>query len=204
MTTSDERLQELRRLAHAADVEPITDPEELARQSIRTLVADMGVLVPPDMPEIDVRLHGPGLPAHDIPVREATAILASLQETIASIGQVLSSHAATSSGPINSQVLKATELRLSPLIRMGSVIFHLTGPGEGILGGEVPELTGTDTLVDSAVRELFSLVAHSEAGELQTGALAGELRRFGPRDQIPPDDRDKRVLLAIPREKSQG
>ena len=182
MTTPDERLEELRALALAADIEPISDPEELARQSIRAHLEDIGGLVPPDLPEVDVRLHGPGVPAHDIPVREATAILTSLQETVASIGQALSQNRITSSGPINAQILKSTELRMSPILRPGSVIFHLTGPGERISGGEAAVLTGTDTLVDAAMRELFLLVAQSEDTRLETARrLAQDLRRFGPR-----------------------
>jgi hypothetical protein len=182
VTTSAERLEELRQRALEADVEPISDPEELARQSIRAHVEAVAGTVPPDLPEVDIHLHGPGVPGHDIPVREATGILTSLQETIASIGQVLS-HRTTASGPINTQVLKSTELRMSPLPRPGSIVFHLTGPGEGISGDEAPTLTSNDTLVDSAMRELFTLVARSaNADEPETaGSLARELRRFGPR-----------------------
>jgi hypothetical protein len=166
----------------AADVEPIGDPQELTRQSIRAHLGSLGGVIPPDLPEVDIRLHGPGVPAHDIPVREATGILTSLQETVASIGQVLS-HRPTASGPINAQVLKSTELRLFPTPLPGSVIFHLTGPGEDITGAEAEALTGNETLVDAAMRELFALVAQSEkVDQLETaGSLARDLRRFGPR-----------------------
>jgi hypothetical protein len=183
VTTPDERLEELRALALAADVQPISDPRELARRSIRAHLQEVGGLIRPDLPEVDIRLHGPGVPAHDIPVREATAILTSLQETVSSIGQVLSHSKITSSGPINSQVLRATELRMTPELLPGSVVFHLTGPGEQISGDEVAVFTGTDTLVDAAMRELFTLVAQSEdTAALETaGQLARELRRFGPR-----------------------
>lgn len=182
MTTPAKRLQTLRERAMAADIEPITDPQELARQSIRAHMESLGGATPPDLPEVDIRLHGPGVPAHDIPVREATGILTSLQETVASIGQVLS-HRPTASGPINAQVLKSTELRLFPTPLPGSVIFHLTGPGEEITGAEAEALTGNETLVDAAMRELFTLVAQSErVDQLETaGSLARDLRRFGPR-----------------------
>lgn len=57
------------------------------------------------------------------------------------------------------------------------------GPGEQISGDEVAVSTGTDTLVDAAMRELFTLVAQSEdTAALETARqLARELRRFGPR-----------------------
>jgi hypothetical protein len=182
VTTSDERLQELRRRALAADIEPIREPEELARRSIRAHLEAVGLAASPELPEVDLRLHGPGISGHDIPVREAVGILAALQETVASIGQVLS-HRATASGPINAQVLRATELRMSPVPLPGSVVFHLTGPGESVSGDEATVLTGNDTLVDSAMHELFTLVERSANAEKPetAGSLARELRRFGPR-----------------------
>lgn len=180
MTTPDERLEDLRRRALAADIDPVSDPEELARLSVRALLTDVGAPVRPDRPEMDIRLHGPGISGHQVPVREATAILSSIQESIASIGQALR-HEPTSRGVIQTEVLKATELRISPTVGTGSVIFHLTGPGEEVSGNEAVALTGTDTLVDMAMRELFSLVEQSEAHELTTNTLAQELRRLGPR-----------------------
>jgi hypothetical protein len=178
--TPDERLADLRQRALAANIEPADEPEDLARLSLRSLVRDTGGVVQPDNPEVDIRLHGPGVPGHTIPVRDAAAILTSLQETLASIGQALT-HQPTAQGPIHSQVLKATELRMSPTVGLGSIVFHLNGPAEEVSGDEAVALTGTDTLVDAAVRELFAIVEHSEAGELGTGTLADELRRFGPR-----------------------
>jgi len=209
VTTSAERLEELRQRALAAEIEPISEPEELARQSIRAHLEDVWGIVPPDLPEVGIRLHGPGVPGHDIAVREAAGILTSFQETIASIGQVLS-HRATATGPINAQVLKSTELRLFPTPSPGSVIFHLTGPGEEISGAEAPALTGTDTLVDAAMHELFALVAKSaKADELETaGSLARDLRRFGPRvakhlaelaDHIVKDEIDMDLTWRTPR-----
>ena len=180
MTTPDEHLEELRRRALASDIEPVSDPEDLARLSVRSLHQTLGGAVQPDRPEVDIRLHGPGVPGQEIPVREAAAMLTAIQETIASIGQALTRQP-TAHGPLRSQILKATELHLSPEVRPGSVIFHLTGPGEEVSGDEAAQLTGTETLVDTAVRELFALMQQSEAGELETGTLAAELRRFGPR-----------------------
>lgn len=131
---------------------------------------------------MDIRLHGPGIPAHEIPVREAAGILGPLQEAVASIGQVIA-RKATATGRINADVLHATELRLSPLLLPGSVVFHLTGSGENVLESEAPELTGSETLLDAAMRQLFALVAQAEkADEIETaGRLAHELRRFGSR-----------------------
>ena len=213
MNTSAKRLEELRRRAMAADIEPISDPEELARQSIRAHLEDVWGIAPPDLPEVDVHLHGPGVPGHDVPVREAAGILTSLQDTVASIGQVLS-HRTTTSGPINALVVKATELRLSSTLGSGSVVFHLTGPREDISGVDVPALTGNETLVDSAVRELFALVAQSAKADEQAaaGSLARELRRFGPRvakhlaelsDHVVEDEIDVDLAWRTPRGRRQ-
>jgi hypothetical protein len=195
VTTSAERLEELRARALAAGIEPISDPEELTRRGIRAHLEEVGGFVPPDRPEMDVRMHGPGVPANDISVREAAGILGPLQEAVASIGQALV-HKATASGRINADVLRSTELRLSPALRPGSVVFHLTGPAEEISGAEVPELTGNETLVDAVMRELFALVGQAEeTGEIATaGRLAHELRRFGSRTAKHLTDLTSRVV----------
>jgi hypothetical protein len=207
VTTPDAHLEDLRQQALAADIEPVSDPAELMRLSIRSLHESLGGVVQPDRPEVDIRLHGPGVTGQQIPVREAAAILSAIQETIASIGQALTSQQ-TAHGPLRSQILKATELHLSPDVRPGSVIFHLVGPGEEVSGGEAIQLTGTETLVDNAMRELFALMQQSEAGELGTGTLAGELRRFGPRvakhlselvDQVVRDEIDVDFTWRSPR-----
>jgi hypothetical protein len=182
VTIPAERLAALRQLALEADVQPARDAAELTRQSIRAHLEDTRQVVFPDRPQVDVRMHGPGIPAHDIPVREATSILTSLQETVASIGQVLTRQA-TATGRINATVLKATELRMTPELLPGSVVFRLTGPGEELSGDEAAALTGTDTLVDAAMHDLFGIVNQSAKAKTPdtAGTLAQELRRFGPR-----------------------
>ena len=180
MTIPNERLEELRRLAAASGVVAPADPEELGRLSIRALMEKIGSVVPPDRPEVDVRLHGPGVPGHEIPVREAAGILTSIQEAISSIGQALR-RAPTLHGVIQAQILQATELRLLPEIGAGSVVFSLIGAGEDITGDEAPGLTGTDTLVDVVMTELFSVIEQSHVQGAESSQLAQYLRRLGPR-----------------------
>ncbi len=197
MPTPDERLEALRNLALATDVEPVTDPGDLARLSVRALVRDVGLAAIPDRPEMFVRLHGPGVVGHEIPVRQATAILSSIQESIASIDQALALEP-TSRGVIQAEILKATELRLSPDVGIGSVIFQLRGPSQVEQGtqfdtpGSAPP--GFETLVEAALSELFQLVEQSEGQELQADALAHELRRLGPRAAKHLSDLMERVL----------
>lgn len=192
MTTSSERLRELRARALSADIEPINDPDELARQGMRAHLEEIGALVPPDRPEVAVRLHGPGVPGHEIPVREVSGILGSIQEAIASIGQALRNET-TTRGAIQASIQRATELLMSPVLTSGSVVFHLTAAGERINGNEAAELTGTDTLVDAAMAELFAVFEQSEAQQLDSAALARELRRLGPRTAKHLSDLVKRV-----------
>jgi hypothetical protein len=192
VNTSPERLQELRARALAADIEPINDPDELARRGMRAHLQEIGALLPPDRPEVAIRLHGPGVPDHEIPVREVTGILGSIQEAIASIGQALR-HEPTTRGAIQASIQRATELLMSPVISSGSVVFHLAAAGEQVTGDEAVELTGTDTLVDTAMGELFAVFEQSEARQVDSAALARNLRRLGPRTAKHLSDLVKRV-----------
>ncbi len=195
MTTPDERIQGLRERALAANVELVTDPGDLARQAVRAhLVAIAGTgPVAPDRPEIDVRLHGPGVPDHEVAVRESASFLLSIQEAVSSIGQALR-HEPTLQGAIQAQVLAATELRMTPTVGAGSLVFHLVAAGETITGGEAPELTGTDTLVDAAMGALFSLIEQSAVQGPEGGTLAHDLRRLGPRTAKHLSDLSSRVI----------
>jgi len=195
VTTPDKRLEDLRARVLATGLEPISDPTELARQGIRAHLTTVGGGVPvtPDRPEVDVRLHGAGVPGHEVPVRDATAILLSVQEAVASIGQALR-YEPTLHGVIQAQVLSATELHMTPIVTAGSVVFHLIGSGETITGNEAAELIGTDTLVDAAMNELFALVEQSAAVGPEGSALAMELRKLGPRTAKHLSDLVKRVI----------
>jgi hypothetical protein len=193
VTTPGERLEELRARALTAGIEPVHDADEVARRSIRAHLAATRGLVPPDRPEVDIRLHGPGVPSQEVTVRDAAAILLSVQETVASIGQALR-HDPTLQGVIQTQILKATEFRLSPEIGGGSVVFHLLGAGEPITGNEVAELTGTDTLIDAAMTHFLSLVDQSAGTGPDSSTLARDLRPLGPRTAKHLSDLIKRVI----------
>lgn len=193
MTTPEQHLEQLRERALAADVEPVTEPDELARRSLHSLLLTSELTPAPDRPEVDVRLHGPAVPGHEIAVRNATAILTALQEAIAAIGQAIR-HTPTSRGSIQSDILRATELRMSPSLGAGSVVFHLSGAAEEITGDEAAELTGSDTLVDAAVGSLFALLEQSNADDLESSTLTSDLRRLGPRTAKHLSDLSKRVV----------
>lgn len=189
----DKRLAELRARALAAGIHPVPDPGDLARTGIRTHLETLGQLVPPERPEVSIRLHGAGVPGHEMPVRGAAAILLSLQETVSSIGQALR-YDPTLQGAIQGQIIAATKLSITSDVGLGSVVFRLLGPGEAITGSEARELTGTDTLVDAAMAKLFALVEQSAAQGPDSSELAQELRRLGPRTAKHLSDLAKRVL----------
>jgi hypothetical protein len=195
VTTSAERLAALQARVLASPVEPLSDPEELTRRAIKAQLEETGGSAIAARAEMGIRMHGPGVPAHDIPVRQAVGILGPLQEAIASIGQALLQKA-TSSGRIKADVLHATELRLSPPLLPGSVVFRLAGPEEYTPSADIHELLGTDTLAEAAIQELFALVVQAErTGEVETaGRLADELRRFGSRSAKHLTDLTKNVL----------
>ncbi len=55
------------------------------------------------------------------------------------------------------------------------------------------KLTGSDTLVDDAMSELFTVLEKSEANQLDSTALAQDLRRLGPRTAMHLSDLAKQV-----------
>jgi hypothetical protein len=179
VTTPDERLEELRSRALAADIEPVADPEELTQLSISAHLENAGLEVLPGRPELDMRLHGPGVPTHEIPVREAAAILNSVQEAVASIGQALIQEP-TARGTIPARVLKATELHMSSSIGAGSVIFRLGAPGGQVLTEDFGAV-GVEPLAARAITELLSVVDRSQEGQVEAAALAESMRHLGPR-----------------------
>lgn len=182
MTIPAERLQVLREQALAADVEPISDPAELARQSVRAHREDIGETVRPELPEVGIRMHSPGVPGYDVPASKATPILSAFQELITAIGQVITQRAA-SGVPVNATVARFAETRTTPELLPGPVTFWLAEPSEVLSGNEFAALAGSETLADATMSALFAIVNHSADTEDASadGELAQELRRLGPR-----------------------
>lgn len=127
---------------------------------------------------LSARFTGDLPSAHEIGVREATAILGELQEIVSEVGAVLRDESPRR-GPLPAEVLKATELRLSPRVRAGSVIFTMHPAHDESLFG-----SGRETL-DDALTSIFSLFDKVErpvtAGVMSTSDVADALRNYGPR-----------------------
>lgn len=180
MNTSRDRAAALRARLAAAKLDAPKTSEDLANASLQAMLRDSGYSHIDQGPKLDVRMHGRSIPGHEVPVREATSILGSLQEVVSACGQALAKKA-TAAGSIHSAILKATELRLSPALGFGSVVFHLGGAPEEMTGDEIPELTGSPTLLDTTFRSLFGLLNTVEKDELAAAKTVDDLRVLGPR-----------------------
>lgn len=191
MTSSDgyaipepPNLDELRRQIIAQAPPPASDSAEVARLARSTLHTIRQDRIVPRAPELRVRLAGDGVPGHDIPVHSAAQILDAMQGAVTAVGSSLRK-AKRAKPPKDATgrrmgVRRATELRLSPTIAQGSVIFHLEGraepePKEYQLSNE-----GSESLVDVAVVELLRVLQQAQDDEGDTiGALTTRLQKLG-------------------------
>ncbi|MEU6424165.1 hypothetical protein [Streptomyces spiralis] len=180
MTTPEQRAAALKAKLASVSLDVPRDSAELASISTRAMLRDAGYPVAEQRPQLDVRLHGRAIPGHDVPVREATSILGSIQETVSACGQAVA-RKATAAGTIHSAILRATELRLSPALGFGSVVFHLGGASEHVTGDEIPDTTGTETLLDLVFRTLFKIIDVVQTDDPSESSPVEELRLLGPR-----------------------
>jgi hypothetical protein len=134
--------------------------------------------------EVRVRLAGDGVPGHDVPVHLAAQLLDALQGAITAVGSSLhkSEHIKAPKHADTGKrigVRAATELRLSPTIGAGSVVFFLEGPAEKLRDDELIPVRA-DSLVDTAVVELFAVLKKADADSPDhIGQLTDELNRLG-------------------------
>lgn len=179
MPTPDDLLARLRDQAAADASPPPADADELGALSFEAMVRQAGGAAETAWPMLNVRLHGLGIPGHDVALDDAFAILNPLQQACASIGQALA-RVATTAGKIPDVIRRATQFRLSPALSAGSVVFHLNAPAEVVTGEEIPGATGSDTLADITLTRLMSVITLAEQTD-NTLDVADEVRRFGPR-----------------------
>lgn len=134
--------------------------------------------------QLRVRLAGMGVPGNDVPVHLAAQLLDALQGAITAVGSFVHKsdnvktpkHADTGK---RLGIKKATELRLSPTIGAGSVVFFLEGAAEKLRDDELIPVRA-NSLVDAAVVELFAILEKAESdSEDHIGELTDELKRLG-------------------------
>ncbi|MEV4875404.1 MULTISPECIES: hypothetical protein [Streptomyces griseus group] len=196
MNTSKERAAALR--ARLSEVELPEAPQssgELARVSVQAMLADAGLKTRDVDPRLDVRLHGRAVSGHEVPVRQASSILSSLQEVVSACGQAVA-RKITAAGSMPGAILRATELRMSPALGFGSVVFHLGGASEVVTGDEFPGTTGTETLLDRVFGELFEVLDFVAENGIPDPEAVNHLRKLGPRFAKHLNDLAKEVMAS--------
>ncbi|MGY0019018.1 hypothetical protein ACVHNB_08540 [Streptomyces sp. YJ-C3] len=113
-------------------------------------------------------------------MREATTIIGTVQEAVTACGQAVAKKA-TAAGSVQAAILRATELRFSPALGFGSVVFHLGGSAEPVTGDEIPETSGSDTLLDLAFRAFFNVINTAQVDDPSKASSVEDLRLLGPR-----------------------
>lgn len=115
--------------------------------------------------------------AHELSARAATHALLSLQESVSSIGANLVGHV-TLKGKLPSTVLLATELRFSPNVLPGSVVFELSRPTdvENMLQAHEDR-----PLLDESFDKLFDLLTSVGSAQPNPDEVPAAIRALGPR-----------------------
>lgn len=182
MTTPDEAVRSLRQSILRDAPTPASDPADFARLQDEARTAMLTGRIEPPAPEVRVRLFGEGAEGHDIPVETASRILGTIQGIVTAVGSAVRNSGRMRQTGKRLSLARATELRLSPTIGTGSVVFFLRGrpapaPEQPALG-----TTGTNTLLDLALGDLFGLLRKAQADEgSDAGALIADIQRLGSR-----------------------
>lgn len=119
--------------------------------------------------------------AHELGVRSATTVIGSLQDALAEIAAALC-EVVPKRGPLPAPILDATELRFSPAVSEGSVIFTLSRPERTGLWDE--EEHDDSELLEQALTSLFRVFDEIEkpmTSGTPGGATPETLGAFGPR-----------------------
>ncbi|WP_166997305.1 hypothetical protein [Paramicrobacterium fandaimingii] len=127
---------------------------------------------------VNARFTGDLPGEHSIGIREATTVLGAFQEILSEVGAVLRRDS-PQRGPLPARVLRATELRLSPTVAPGSVIFTL-------LPADDPTLSeSADPTLSDALGQVFALFDKVEcpvsSGINDPSEISTVLRKLGPR-----------------------
>jgi hypothetical protein len=135
---------------------------------------------PADRERIRLRMSGPTIRFHHVATRTATAALAAFQDAVSSFGAVVADRS-TTAGRIPSDILRATELHLAPVVLPGSVIFTMVPRGI-----DEPALVASadEDLLDQSVERLLDLLRELSDETPETSPIVLErIRDLGPRAQ---------------------
>lgn len=126
--------------------------------------------------QIQLRFTGNLAGAHSIGMREAAEVLGAFQDVVTEVGASLNEESPRR-GPIATNILRETELQLSPHVSPGSVIFSVHPAQDN-------SLFQPSDLLDRSLAEvlgLFELVERPISSGGTPDSVAESLRRFGPR-----------------------
>lgn len=173
---SPEELLELLDLLEESDEFDGT-ADELARISAQTMLELHGAKVR----LIRARFAG-NLPArHAIGVRAATRVLGEMQEALSEMGAVTLNNV-PARGPLPAEVLKATELQLSPQVSPGSVVFTLQPAVDEV--GLWARSSDEPVILDVVLGQLFEVfdsIERPTTNGTTPETVSDRLREFGPR-----------------------
>lgn len=186
MTTSSAAAALRDRLLAVAPA-PASDAHEGARLAEIARAMDFSGLPVARVPELRVRVSGPGIDGHAVDVKDAARILERVQDLATAVGSATLKRQKVSrlKGPNGKRigVGEATRLRLSPTVAPGSVIFTLSGASPTVdeaQDGVLPE-TASDSLLDVAIRDLIGTIETAQADASEDMAAVTEaLRKGGP------------------------
>ena len=135
---------------------------------------------PPE--RIRFRLDGASIEAHHVALRTATRALSAFQDAVTSAAAAVMDRA-TVAGRVPSDILRATELQLAPLISPGSVVFTMV-PAVGRDSRHALFVAGSEEpLLDVSVARILDAVKAVEHERFDDD-LAGEtVRGLGARTQ---------------------
>lgn len=181
MTSPDDgRVAALRARIVADSPSPGEEPWEwelLDRRARRSLFSGE---LPAWQSELFIRVAGPGVVDHRLPVTVAAHILESIQGAITAIGGALVKEQGESRPEVG--IRRATQFLITPNVAPGSIVFHLEreqdGGAQDVLFPEV----GPETLADHAAAALlrvFRLATADQSAEI--GDLTESLRPLGAR-----------------------
>lgn len=126
---------------------------------------------------LSARFVGGSADRHELTTRAATHALLSVQESVSSIGARLSGHT-TGRGQIPKTILAATELRFSPSVLPGSVVFELSRATDA---ENMIEDQADRPLLDESFDKLFELLSSVGSSSAGPTSIPASVRDLGPR-----------------------
>lgn len=131
-----------------------------------------------------LRLHGAGVEGHDVAARLATSVIWRMQEVVTAVGASILGRS-TSAGAVSADIQRATELKMTPNVGAGSVVFTLV-PRDVDDAGLVDRAQGGDggehgTLLERSLGKTLDLITTVARDDPNDQHALQEIQSFGPR-----------------------